>query len=131
MLMMRPATGSLHAGGYRLRAEKRTRDVDVEDPLPVGLRYFLERPADLTQHTAGVVDQNVDLAGSACRFRDDRVHGAFVRDVRDARLARASSGSEPFGLAELIIDDIARPYARATVGERQARSRARSRAPRP
>ena len=51
----------LHAGRYRLTAVEGSGHIDVEYALPVDGGYLLDRPANLTAHAAGIVDQDVDV----------------------------------------------------------------------
>ena len=60
-----PVPAALHARRHRLGAEEGAGEVDGDDRLPVGLGDLLERPADLTQHAARIVDEDVDGAAGA------------------------------------------------------------------
>ena len=70
MLTMRPNVLLLHAGRHRLGAIEGAGHVDIEDVLPRGRRDFLDRPADLAAHAAGIVHQDIDR-GLARRFGDE------------------------------------------------------------
>ena len=91
-----PAVAALlHAGHDRARAEERARQVRVDDGLPVVVGDLLERPADLADDAARVVDEDVDPAdpsrrsASTCAASRDvdrvavaAVHGRAVRRER-------------------------------------------------
>ena len=88
------AARRLHPRRDGLRAVERAGDVDVEDVLPLVRRDLLERAADLAEHAAGVVHENVDAARRRRRFGDEGVDRALVAHVDDARRAHAASARD-------------------------------------
>ena len=72
MLTMRPQPACFHAGRHRLRHQERAGEVDVEDGLPLAAADLLDRTPDLSEHAAGVVDQDVDVPSGGVEFRHQR-----------------------------------------------------------
>src|SRR5262249_24570928 len=108
------ATLALHRRRHRLGAIEGAGGVHVEDGVPVGRGNLLERPPDLAQNTAGVVDEDVDAAGPF-RLGPEGGDGLTVGDVDDTPLAfRAASLPRH---RQLVGIEIARPYDRAGAGE--------------
>src|SRR5205085_8605755 len=89
---------------------KRARDVDVEDPLPLGGSNILERPADLSEDAAGIVDEDVDATVRARRVVHERAGGGLVAHVHDLDGAAATSRhAEATGFGQFVLDDVAPP----------------------
>ena len=60
--------------------------------LPLFRRHLLQRLAHLAQHAAGVVHQDVNVAGGRCRLRfsDEREDRVPIAHVYDTSLAPAA-----------------------------------------
>src|SRR5205085_948508 len=111
----------LHSRRNRLGAVERAGDVDVEDALPVARRDLLERAADLAEHSAGVVDEDVDASARSRRLTHECLDGVLVRHVHDARRAApASLGAcgKTLRLTELGLDDVASPDSGTSFSKR-------------
>ena len=117
------AARRLHAGRHRLREVERAGDVDVEDRLPVRRRDLLERPADLSEHAAGVVHQNVDAARTRPTAVGDRTPST-------ARLSR-HVGDRPRDTCRRRFDTAPRSRAARRRARRTPRRRRRARRTRP
>src|SRR6185437_7005774 len=79
----------LHPRRNRARAHERAGQVRVDDRAPVVVGHLLERPADLADHTARVVDEDVDAPDRA----DEVVHLRGVRDVDRVLVAAVDDGA--------------------------------------
>ncbi len=112
-----PAGARASCRAPRPATEERAGHVDVEDRLPVGRRDLLERPADLAEHAAGVVDQDVDLAGGALDLGDERLHRCAVAHVDAAR--RQASPHSAARFRQPVGEDVAGPDLGAARRERQ------------
>ena len=54
-----PKVLRLHLRGQCLRHKEGPRQVDIENTLPVALRYLFQRPSRLMQDPAGIVHKNI------------------------------------------------------------------------
>ena len=112
MLTMRPKRAAFMPAQPPGEIE-RAGHVHVKDALPLLRRHLLQRPADLPEHAAGVVHEDVDAAVRPPGLGDKRVDRRLVADVHPPHLALpAGFSAQPLRLQQFVLQDIARPHVR-------------------
>ena len=115
------AARALHPRRDGLGEVERARHVHGEDVLPLFGRHVLERTPHLAEHAAGVVDQDVDVAGRCGRFGDEPFRGVLLAHIERARSARSTGGpAQAARLEQFVLEEVAGPHVRAGPRERQA-----------
>src|SRR5262249_35809904 len=71
-----------HRPGCRLGEPERAVDIGLEDRVPVRLPDLFDRPADLSAHAAGGVDQDVDAPLGRHDLLSDGVRGVAIGNVQ-------------------------------------------------
>ena len=84
----------LHPRRHSLTQIERAADIHGEDRVPVIGRYRFQRPADLPEHAAGIVHQNVDAPARQVDFLHECVNGIALRDIDRADLARSARAEQ-------------------------------------
>ncbi|MEZ4831257.1 MAG: hypothetical protein R2873_04495 [Caldilineaceae bacterium] len=118
---MRPQRASFIPGATAWHCEVEGRGhIDRKDAVPIRHRYLFQRTPHLAQHTASVVDENVDTPRRLCRLGHEGAHRILIGDINAARVDRSwRAGGEALCLRKFVEQQIAAPHVRAALGKRQ------------
>ena len=109
----------LHAGCNRLAQVERAAHIDRKDGIPLLWGHGLQRAADLSQHAASVVDQDVHLWAGLADLLHQRLDSLGLGDIHDPAVTLTTTvTAQVFRVGQFVGHDIDCPDCRAVACQR-------------